>query len=376
MLIEIKSAGALAELTKEQTKSVLLFGADWHEACPMLKMVLGALAATEDNSGILFGHVDAESVSDLSDKFEVTMVPTILLLVGSDTVRERLEGEVLSDPSHVTLAVQRLAKVDDTASKIGSSGTGTPADTTNSSNNNASGETTKEDNDDGNGNDDGNNDPKQAALNDRLERLIRADTIMLFMKGTPDKPRCGFSRQAIDVLRKEQIPFGSFDILSDNDVRQGLKVYSDWPTYPQIYVRGELMGGLDILKETASEGSLEVDWGIADLLETANGASEESLDDRLEKLVNRHTIMLFMKGLPSNPQCGFSRQIVEILDATGVPYDAFNIFEDDEVRQGLKEFSDWPTYPQLYLKGELLGGLDIVREMKETGELEEMLQGQ
>jgi len=372
MLIEIKSAGALAELTKEQTKSVLLFGADWHEACPMLKMVLGALAATEDNSGILFGHVDAESVSDLSDKFEVTMVPTILLLVGSDTVRERLEGEVLSDPSHVTLAVQRLAKVDDTASKNGSSGTGTPADTTNSSNNNASGETTKEDN----GNDDGNNDPKQAALNDRLERLIRADTIMLFMKGTPDKPRCGFSRQAIDVLRKEQIPFGSFDILSDNDVRQGLKVYSDWPTYPQIYVRGELMGGLDILKETASEGSLEVDWGIADLLETANGASEESLDDRLEKLVNRHTIMLFMKGLPSNPQCGFSRQIVEILDATGVPYDAFNIFEDDEVRQGLKEFSDWPTYPQLYLKGELLGGLDIVREMKETGELEEMLQGQ
>jgi Grx4 family monothiol glutaredoxin len=141
------------------------------------------------------------------------------------------------------------------------------------------------------------------------------------------------------------------------------------------------MGGLDILKETAAEGSLKDDWEIADLIETAANNSklasqdtEDSLDDRLGKLVSRHTVMLFMKGLPSNPQCGFSRQIVDILDETGVSYDAFNIFEDDEVRQGLKEFSDWPTYPQLYHKGELLGGLDIVRELKESGELEEMLQ--
>ena len=153
------------------------------------------------------------------------------------------------------------------------------------------------------------------------------------------------------------------------------------------YVRGELMGGLDILKETASEGSLREDWDIADLAVAgasgdgaenggAGNSPEESLDDRLRKLVNRHGVMLFMKGLPSNPQCGFSRQIVEILDATGVPYDAFNVFEDEDVRQGLKEFSDWPTYPQLYLNGELLGGLDIVREMQETGELGEMLRGE
>lgn len=144
------------------------------------------------------------------------------------------------------------------------------------------------------------------------------------------------------------------------------------------YVRGELMGGLDILKETVAEGSIKEDWEIADLLETSKGegtkTEAETLDDRLRKLVNRHTVMLFMKGLPSNPQCGFSRQIVEILDALGdVSYDAFNVFEDEEVRQGLKQFSDWPTYPQLYHKGELLGGLDIVRELSESGELEEML---
>jgi len=356
-LIEIKTEANLQRHLHEKgiTKSVLLFGADWHEACPMLRMVLGALAATPDNEGILFCDVDAENATGLSDKFDIDMVPTIVLLVGPTTVKERLGGEVLSDPSHVTLAVQRLANIEiDTENSNVVSNTTEPTATIEDDN------APKED-------------PSKAALDDRLERLIRSDTIMIFMKGTPAKPKCGFSRKAIDCLKKEEIPFGSFDILSDNDVRQGLKVYSDWPTYPQIYVKGELMGGLDILTETAAEGSLKDDWDIADILDTAKDASEESLDDRLQKLVNRNAIMLFMKGLPSNPQCGFSRQIVKILDDVGVAYDAFNVFEDDEVRQGLKEFSDWPTYPQLYVKGELMGGLDIVREMKESGELDDAL---
>ena len=134
------------------------------------------------------------------------------------------------------------------------------------------------------------------------------------------------------------------------------------------------MGGLDILKETAADGSLKEEWDIQDITSTATVINtSESLHDRLTKLVNRSNIMLFMKGLPSNPECGFSRTIVGILDETGEPYDAFNILEDDEVRQGLKEFSDWPTFPQLYVKGELLGGLDIIIELKETEELADML---
>ena len=76
--------------------------------------------------------------------------------------------------------------------------------------------------------------------------------------------------------------------------------------------------------------------------------------------------MLFMKGTPSAPQCGFSRQLVSILRENSVRYGFFNILADDEVRQGLKEFSDWPTFPQLYLDGELVGGLDIVREEMES----------
>ncbi|MDB4430365.1 Grx4 family monothiol glutaredoxin [bacterium] len=95
----------------------------------------------------------------------------------------------------------------------------------------------------------------------------------------------------------------------------------------------------------------------------------------MKQLINRHRIMLFMKGIPSSPKCGFSRQIVDILDSFNVSYDAFNILEDDEVRQGLKVYSDWPTYPQLYVEGDLVGGLDIIEEMVDSGDLEDLLKG-
>jgi Grx4 family monothiol glutaredoxin len=78
--------------------------------------------------------------------------------------------------------------------------------------------------------------------------------------------------------------------------------------------------------------------------------------------------MVFIKGSPSAPKCGFSRQLVTILNDLKVAFGSFDILEDDEVRQGLKEFSDWPTYPQVYVEGELLGGLDIVKEMVAAGE--------
>jgi Grx4 family monothiol glutaredoxin len=208
---------------------------------------------------------------------------------------------------------------------------------------------------------------------------------MLFIKGTPTSPRCGFSRQAVEILTSHNLQFGYFDILNDEVVRQGLKEYSDWPTYPQLYVRGELAGGLDIMKEMEECGDFVEQLDVKEFvvktpsLEIAAGgnaaSAETSLNQKLSNLINRHRIMLFMKGIPSSPRCGFSRQIVEILDSYNVSYDAFNILEDDEVRQGLKEYSDWPTYPQLYVEGDLVGGLDIVKEMMDSGDLKDLLVG-
>lgn len=101
----------------------------------------------------------------------------------------------------------------------------------------------------------------------------------------------------------------------------------------------------------------------------------KSLDikNRLEKLINAAPVMLFMKGSPEMPQCGFSANVCKILNQLGVSYSSFDILSDMDVREGLKHYSNWPTYPQLYVKGQLLGGNDIVTEMLNTGELAETL---
>ena len=95
--------------------------------------------------------------------------------------------------------------------------------------------------------------------------------------------------------------------------------------------------------------------------------------DRIAKLVADHPVLLFMKGTPLFPQCGFSSRAIAMLDRLGIEYDTVDVLQDMEIRQGIKEFSDWPTIPQLYVKGEFIGGCDIIREMYETGELMEML---
>ncbi len=96
------------------------------------------------------------------------------------------------------------------------------------------------------------------------------------------------------------------------------------------------------------------------------------LQKRLDDLIHQYKVMLFMKGSPDMPMCGFSAQIVEILIDQGIYFESFDIYSDEEVRQGLKEYKDWPTYPQLYINGELIGGLDIIQEMLEAGELEDL----
>jgi monothiol glutaredoxin len=94
-----------------------------------------------------------------------------------------------------------------------------------------------------------------------------------------------------------------------------------------------------------------------------------AIHDRLQSIVGENDVVLFMKGTPDFPQCGFSGQVVQILNYLGVKYEPVNCLENDEIRQGVKSFSNWPTLPQLYLKGEFVGGCDIVREMFQSGEL-------
>ncbi|MBT8091456.1 MAG: Grx4 family monothiol glutaredoxin [Gammaproteobacteria bacterium] len=94
---------------------------------------------------------------------------------------------------------------------------------------------------------------------------------------------------------------------------------------------------------------------------------------KIEDQLKSHDVLLYMKGSPDFPQCGFSGQAVAALNEIGKPYAYVNIFEDPEIREGLKEYSNWPTFPQLYVKGELIGGCDIMMEMYNSGELQKLL---
>ncbi|MBL8557347.1 MAG: Grx4 family monothiol glutaredoxin [Hyphomonadaceae bacterium] len=99
----------------------------------------------------------------------------------------------------------------------------------------------------------------------------------------------------------------------------------------------------------------------------------DDAQDRIKSIVEGNDVVLFMKGVPEQPQCGFSSVVVQILDHLGVDYGAVNVLADPDIREGVKVFSDWPTIPQLYVKGEFVGGCDIIREMFETGELKPYL---
>ena len=101
--------------------------------------------------------------------------------------------------------------------------------------------------------------------------------------------------------------------------------------------------------------------------------SEPQVFDRIRDEIGKNDVLLFMKGTPVFPQCGFSAAVVECLSELGVKFHGVNILVDPELRQGIKDFSQWPTIPQLYVKGEFVGGCDIVREMFQAGELQSLM---
>lgn len=118
---------------------------------------------------------------------------------------------------------------------------------------------------------------------------------------------------------------------------------------------------------------LDIEINAQMKLDPESADPKKTFEKYLESLIRTAPVMIFMKGDPHQPRCGFSKQLVEILSRNDIEYKSFNILEDEEVRQGLKEYSNWPTYPQIYVDGEFIGGLDILKQLEESGELAETL---
>jgi monothiol glutaredoxin len=119
----------------------------------------------------------------------------------------------------------------------------------------------------------------------------------------------------------------------------------------------------------------QMDTGAGECRAPLGRTSAMGIEQFIDNEVKANNVVLFMKGTPQFPMCGFSGQLVQILDYLGVPYKGLNVLENEELRSGIKSYSNWPTIPQLYVKGEFVGGCDIVREMFQAGELQSLLKG-
>lgn len=205
--------------------SLINFWAPWADPCKQMNEVVRELAKKYPQ--ILVLQVEAETQSDISESFDIEAVPSFIILRGH-TLLDRIAG---ADAATLTksIATHVLGPTFAAQSHTTRAPASAPAAPTES--------------------------PEQLAA--RLHQLMRKDTVVLFMKGSPDVPRCGFSRRIVALLREQNIPFASFDILSDESVRAGLKEINDWPTFPQLVVKGEFVGGLDIVQEMVENGELK-----------------------------------------------------------------------------------------------------------------------
>lgn len=349
----VRSSDDLRQALSACSKAVLFFWASWSAPCKHMQQVLETLA--KQHPSIAYLQVEAEEVDDVTEQYSVTTVPYFVLLQdGKES--DRLEG---ADIPGLTEKVSKLAAAAVAAAPKAASATPAAAAA-----------------------------PVDVAT--RIKALLSSSPVVLFMKGNAASPYCGFSRKVVDALTASGVQsFTDVDILKDEELRQALKEYSNWPTYPQLYVDGELVGGCDIVLEMQQTGDLQqlIKEKAPAALQPPKQQQQQSQapapaaaapspaglsaqqKQQLEALVQQQPVMLFMKGSPETPRCGFSRKVVDALSSTGVGFGTFDILSDEFVRQGLKQLSNWPTYPQVYVQGELLGGCDIVLEMQAAGEL-------
>ncbi len=209
-----------------------------------MSTILSTLASTYDLSSpprIAFYSLDAEEVSEVSDKYDVTQVPLVVLQKDGRVV-ESVTG---TDAGKVRGAVERHVGDGGAGGKAGLP----PAQKVTRPVRDEVVEAPPQQQEDGAQTNGTSAATAEEDLNTRLTELVKAAPVMLFMKGTPSAPQCGFSRQTVSMLREQGVRYGFFNILADDDVRQGLKKFSDWPTFPQVYVDGELVGGLDIVSD-------------------------------------------------------------------------------------------------------------------------------
>lgn len=303
---------------------VLYFRADWAPQCKQVDDLMPDLVKDKELAHANFFKVEAEQAQDLSQQYGITSVPTFNVLLNKESVA-KVEGV------NVPELVRKLKGLQ---TKVDLLPLVTP--------------------------------PANQDFMGKLKEITSKAPCVLLLEGTPEEPIGEHNQEAVEILKRLQVPFTGYNVENDTAFRDQIlaRITSPAPaSYPLLFVNGVLVGGIEKMKKMVQSGEMEKLVLATDLTK------------RLDKLINEAPVMVFMKGTPESPCCGFSRTLVEILRKAGITYKSFNILADEEVRQGLKKHSNWPTYPQVYVKGSLVGGLDIIKELDEADELVSTLQG-
>eukprot|EP01091_Cochliopodium_minus_P019507 TRINITY_DN821_c0_g1_i2.p1 TRINITY_DN821_c0_g1~~TRINITY_DN821_c0_g1_i2.p1 ORF type:complete len:244 (-),score=79.53 TRINITY_DN821_c0_g1_i2:450-1181(-) len=212
---EIENEEQFEKYLRNTQTLIIHFWAPWATACQKMDKIYSELA--NKNTNAKFIKIEAENFPEISQKYEVSSVPCFKIFKN---------GEVAA-----TVAGFNPPLLGQTVNKLCIS----------------TGEKNNQNNE---------NKTEKVDLNERLIKLVNHAPVMLFMKGVPTEPKCGFSRKMVDLLKEQKIKFSSFDILSDQEVRDGLKKMFEWPTFPQLYANGKLLGGLDVITQLNEDGEL------------------------------------------------------------------------------------------------------------------------
>lgn len=310
-------------------RSIVNFHAPWAGPCAQMNVVFAELH--QQYSKVRFSTAAAEAVPEVTARYGISTVPTFLMFGLGRLVRRQDGADALKLCGHIEwLSGASRQELEDGA----------------------------------------------------CEMYARKGEVTVVMKGNAERPRCAFSKQMVEVLRKAGVVFESVDVLEEGFLREEMKRWAGWRTYPMLFARGKFVGGVEVVRELAEEKRLTeaLEGAVVEMGRTGRTwGGEVVVDDgervrrRMEVLTKGAQVMVFMKGVKEAPRCKYSKKVVALLKEQGVEFESVDVLADDEVRQGMKVFSEWPTFPQVYGGGNFVGGVDVVEELAASGDLKREL---